>query len=275
MHGAFRKMNAFFSRPFKCAAIALVAVFLASSPAYHHNRQPSKINGNGEDLADSVFRTIDVGSVVPEDFISSSNVQRVKKWPYRRNSYVALIHFDIQPDDYSGYFLAMFEFGKDYRSPKLVARFDDPLPLTSHWDTVAEDWSARWLPDEKPYFLAFDFAPYKISDRETAFGLRFAEDGALPGGNRHYPDLLMLCRVKDTAFSNILSIPVTSVKNTEGEMRDDGTRPVEETEKECIVRMLQHKTNGYYDLMLKSSDGDWKKVFQWDKDAERYSPQGE
>jgi hypothetical protein len=256
----------------KIIIFAFFSVLFGLEPAFSRNGKIVKIPDRACNFEDSVFHKIPLKSVIPYDDTTSARVAYVKKWPYRKNCYIAIVREEIDSEAYSGYYLAMFEYLKPDKSPTFVARYNGVLPMVTSWDTTAEDWSAKWLPDEKPFFISFDFAPYKISDTETAFALRFSEGGRLPGGNQLFPDLLMLFDEKDTVISNLLSVPISFVKNGDGNFQDDENSSKDAVEVNCIVVMLKTKTHDHYDLMLKSSDGRWKKTFTWSSENGKYVP---
>jgi hypothetical protein len=214
-----------------------------------------------EDLADSIAQKAVISLLVPKKDTSRAQIEGIKKWPYRKSCYISLVSVaDKNQEDESNisqYHLAMVEFKKPNSMPKIIARADTPLDITTNWDTIA----VEWLGEGKESFSNFDFAPYKISNNNIAFGLRFSENATYAAGGEVNYELLVLFALLDK-------------KIVAGEWVD-GFRSQEPVGGSCVVIMLPHKTGGYFDILLKGDGGKWKKKFLWGETNKQYYPDEE
>ncbi len=55
-----------------------------------------------------------------------------------------------------------------------------------------------------------------------------------------------------------------------GDWQKNETRDYELYKGLNVLSILPNKTQGYYDLQIKTQGSQWKKVFQWDFKAARY-----
>jgi hypothetical protein len=156
----------------------------------------------------------------------------MKKWPHKENTYLAIICLSRSKEDFSddtsycsqkqccnsGYsgteeserpkivYLSMLEF-KD--TLKLIASYPSPLNVRTTW----KDSNIESPDGDKNSYLSpgsydkFDFANYKISDTQTAFGIRVGWRTMYSGGGGYFSALLLF-KVDGNKIVNILSEPM-------------------------------------------------------------------
>ncbi|PZO43233.1 MAG: hypothetical protein DCF19_04570 [Pseudanabaena frigida] len=129
--------------------------------------------------------------------------------------------------------------------------------------------NSNLLPSGK--YEHFDFAPFKISDTQIAFGLRVTHSESYSGGYGYFEDLALFI-VDSNRIINIFSEPMYFNKNIAGEWNKDGTRQHHLYEDEKVLVVLPRKTDGYYDLQIKALDSNWERTFSWDASLKRYLP---
>ncbi len=233
---------------------------------------------NGDTLPDGFGTTLPAGLsaktivelVAPRENASSAWLVGVKPWSYRPNSFIAIVIFSVDT-----VYLAMLEYQENKIPAKVIANYGKPLDIagnTVNWDNI--DLGDENLPnsDDMTYYR-FDFAPFKISENQTAFGIRVNWSNSYAGGGADF-QALMLFVAKGDRIINILLEPIYYFSDIAGNWHDDGTRDHNLSEGENIVIMLPHKTNGYYDLQLKTVGSKQKQVFFWSDEKKRYLPSG-
>ena len=222
----------------------------------------------------------------------------MKKWRYKSDTYLAIVCVSRSKDDFSteslfchvkqccnaGYgrvnesehpkvvYLSMIENKERLR---LIASYTGPLDIKTSWE-----YSNIESPDRfgETYlnpgnYDKFDFANYKVSDNDIAFGIRVGWRTMYSGGGGYY-SALMLFIVKGGKIINILSEPTDEEGMSGGEWNDDGTRDKNFWETHNIVMVLPKKTYGFYDLMIKEINGKkWSQIFKWDINENRYKPE--
>lgn len=215
----------------------------------------------------------------------------LQKWPARENTYVGMVCLAPDKESYdedkgycnggsccrAGYggfddarhprrvFLAVVEY--DQRLT-LIASFGGPLNVMTNWQqsNIAPNESVK---DESVYpgiYQGFDFAPYKISKDQTAFGIRVAWETMYAGGGGMF-DALMLFLIQGDRIVNVLSEPIE-----EWGMSGGAVGPKNEWQTKNVLRILPNEHSGYFDIQLKQRGGKWKKTFRWDAESRRYLP---
>jgi hypothetical protein len=125
------------------------------------------------------------------------------------------------------------------------------------------------LPNGK--YKEFDFAPFKISDNQTAFGLRVGNGQGYAGGFGYF-EVLTLFTIDNNQIINVLAEPIYFYQNIAGDWNKNGTRQHDLYEGENVLAVLPSKTYGYYDLQIKSLDSEWERVLAWNDSQKRYLP---
>jgi hypothetical protein len=197
-------------------------------------------------------------------------------------------------------YLGLIEYNPSESKPRLIAKSND---IEAGWNfTTPEQFRAssdkrrRFLPyqerkpnwyslvfkllrsvDRKnlllPYgdYREFDIAPFKISDTQTAFGLRISQFDGYAGGFGYF-EVLALFTVENNRIVSIFAEPMYFYQNLAGEWNKDHTRQHYLYEAENVLVVLPSKSGGYYDLQIKSLENDWQRVFTWNKSLKYYQP---
>ncbi len=119
----------------------------------------------------------------------------------------------------------------------------------------------------------FDLAPYRIALGRTAFGLRGGWSDGFSGGMASY-DALFLFAVRHGALREVLAVPMSSYQDLAGDWHKDGTRDHEISQGANILLVGTHRTDGHFDLLLKSRDGRHHRLYRWSAAAGAYRPVG-
>jgi hypothetical protein len=164
----------------------------------------------------------------------------VKPWPYKRGMYIAVLETEMRKPSGSGGFEANYhslyaamlkQVGDDF---SVVAKTAEPIGLPAYY-----------------IFNRFDFANYKISETETAFGLQVCHIRSYAGAGAPTAStaVLELMRNNDGKVERILSTPVF-LENEPAKHFDAAT-----------ISISNHSTNNFRDL-LKTFRGKTA-TFQW------------
>lgn len=228
-------------------------------------------------LPEGLQRT-EIYNLLKEDLVYwDAKLYGFKKWPYKKDSYIALAKFSDEDNYYQKLYLAVLS----YDGNELKKMAGGPCPEQDNVNTKvywnhsncngpidAYDEEGGLYPME---YKKFDFAKYKISDHEVAFGVRCNWFEGYAGGGAFYQALLLFVQKGDEII-NVLAEPMAYFQDFAGDWNEDGTRQHDIQQVENILIMLPHKTNGYYDIKLKEVNGGWNCVFVWDELKNRYLP---
>ncbi|MEY3880588.1 MAG: hypothetical protein RIQ94_1384 [Pseudomonadota bacterium] len=244
-----------------------------------------------------------VALIAPTEDLGLATLVGAKAWPYRPNSFVAIACFaktkavfdsdkdynkepackrDYDPNQKNGIqyvdqsvYLGVLEYKADAIKPALIASYGKPLDIKTSWKSsqlegpsqdVDEGDEINLMPEE---YMRLDFALFKLTDTDTAIGLRLGWNEGYAGGSGYF-EALSLFKIDGTQLINILSEPIYYYQDLAGYWHNDGTRDHELYEGQNVLSFLPSKTQGYYDIQIKTQDSKWKKGFQWDNKAERY-----
>ena len=274
---------------------ALQLFFILSISPLLAQSEPDK--GFGPELPLGVKPSDVIQLIAPNIDTSLVTLIGMKKWPYKENTYLAIICVSRSKKDYStdslfsdgkqccnaGYggvnesenpkivYLSMVEYTDKL---KLIALYPGPLDVKISWrhsniGTPDQDSTSYFNPGN---YDRFDFANYKVSDNQVAFGIRVGWRTMYSGGGGYF-SALMLFIVQGDKIVNILSEPTDEDGMSAGEWNDDGTRGKNFWETHDVLIMLPHKTSGYYDLKIKQRDSKWSQNFKWDEGENRYIPE--
>lgn len=209
-----------------------------------------------------------IGLIAPDRDATRAIQLEVKPWRYKNNAYLAYVSFSIDADKYdpTGYdedpsYLGVIEYANTNSGVKLIARTAGPVDLVA---TIVEKEEHSFGGISK-----FDLAPYKINDKEVAFGLRFTMHTAYGGGGSE-TEYLALFRIEEDKVTNILTEPISSHSDIAGDWHDDGTRDHTSNESYYVLSVLKHTTQGYNDLRINEKNGRSKMTFVWSNEANRY-----
>jgi len=294
----------------KLFQIAAILVFIALNlNAYSQNSTANQASVThttkdydfGTSIPEGLASKEIISLLAPKADPSLTTLIGFKKWPYLQNSYMAIVCLSSNRKEYesdtlytngmpcckggygdgseSGYnpkevYLAMVEYSQNDKTKlKLVASYGKPLDVYTNWRNSQLDAPMYAENDSLlPYeYQGFDFAKYKVSDNEIAFGIRVNWREMYAGGGADF-QAIMLFVVNGNKIINILSEPTFCSKMIAGEWNEDGTRDHDFSEGKNIIIVLPQKANNHYNLQLKEVRGKWKKVFAWSKENFRYQP---
>ncbi|HVZ51076.1 MAG TPA: hypothetical protein VG986_03860 [Pseudolabrys sp.] len=233
-----------------------------------------------------------VGALVPPNDKGKPHLVGAKPWPARPNSYVAIVCTGGS-EPYSAGESSCARSPNDDKEPPLrvylgvLARNDGgavSLAAASGAIDCATDWSRTNLPRQpsaaddakdglvKPEsFDRFDLANYKIAPDQIAFGLRGAWSEGYAGGGANFTALCLF--VPDgSRLRQVLAAPMSAYADIAGDWHKDGTRDHDITDAANLLVLSRHRTDGYFDLLLKNRGHDKTQIFHWVKSAAGYRP---
>ncbi|HTA65371.1 MAG TPA: hypothetical protein VK753_07695, partial [Xanthomonadaceae bacterium] len=227
----------------------------------------------------------------------------VKAWPYRPDTWIAIVclapdraHFQqdmsyssgkpvCQADSEGGgegdytpkeVHLAVLGYRPPDQPPHLLASYGKPLDVKVGWQETSLE-GPMWNENDgavAPYgYDRFDFAAYRISPTQTAFGVRVSWSESYAGGGADFMGILLFVQDGDR-LRNILAEPIYYMKNLAGDWHKDGTRSHDIEEGQAAIVMLPHQTHGHFDLRISTSQPKSRLDFAWDDRDGRYVPPG-
>ncbi|TYQ30073.1 hypothetical protein [Pseudanabaena sp. UWO310] len=230
--------------------------------------------------------------IAPHEDAELAIAVSTKAFPHRLNSYIVIACFARTKSEYNRVkavtrrtcrkkdygrddvvYLGLIEYDPIKSKSNLIAK---SLENQINWDfTTYKQFRSldRLNIDHLPRgdYEHFDFAPFKISDAQTAFGLRVTHSEIYSGGHGYFEDLALFI-VDNNRIVNIFSEPMYFNKNIAGAWNKNGTRQHSLYEDENVLVVLPSQTDGYYDLQIKSLHSDWQRAFFWNASQKRYLP---
>ncbi len=266
----------------------------------------SKSDGFGVALVPGLQAKDIVALIAPGRSVALATLVGAKAWPHRPNSFVAIACFAASKKEYEDdlrsskepsctkYYDPSEGDGRDYidkavylglleyqagKPAKLIASYSKPLDVKTSWKWTQQPGpsgkfsapssdESDLMPEE---YMRFDFAPFKISDTDTAFGLRLGWRDIYAGGGAYF-EALALFKVDGDKLRNVLAQPLRFEQDTAGKWNEDGTRDRKSLDGNNVLSMLSSKTEGYYDLQISGGKRKWKRVFIWDGKSKSYRP---
>ncbi len=232
-----------------------------------------------------------VNLIAPTQKAAWASLVGAKAWPYRSNSYVAIVcmapnkaAFDEDRKQHQDQpacgvnkqgkfdkrvYLGLIEYKG--AAPRLIASSGKPLALKIGWQASNLAYPHNQAQDKTPAelapeeYLSFDFAAYKITARDTAIGLRVGWQDEDATGLAIY-EALALFAINGDKLENIFAEPMyyyakkRSVSN--------GSPDVHEVQN--LLSILPAKTDEHFDLKMRTLHGKWKKIFAWDANSKKY-----
>jgi len=259
-------------------------------------------DGFGTSLPAGLSAKAVVDLVAPGRDASLTTLVGVKPWPYRADTFIAIVciassRAEFEQDMHyngkkpicqansaeeggeanytpEGVYLAVLAYRAPDQPLRLLASYGKSLDIKFRWqetDMQGPGWSndgvAIW-----PYsYSRFDFAPYRISATETAFGVRVGWFEGYAGGGADFEGIMLFAQDSDR-LRNILAEPIYYMQDLAGDWQPDGTRNHEVQEGEATITMLPHQTNGHFDLRIKTAQQKGKRDFVWSDKDKRYWP---
>lgn len=271
------------------SAICLLAAIYAPVNAFPKGDITQDNDSFGTKLPDGLKAKDIVGFIAPKEDANNAALVGAKLWPPIRNSFVAIACFpkaapgqEQSCDNFDGktrVYLGVISYDGPGSQPKLIAKSKAALNVRTEFDHSNFDppESSNNSSDEGVFpqtYIGFDLAPYKISETETAFGLRMGWEHSFSGGGIT-TNALALFKIDGNELINIFSEPVYYSENIAGEWNKDGTRKHDESKSENILLITPKKKNGYFDVVMKEkskSKNKWQQKFTWDQANKRYLP---
>ena len=267
-----------------------------------------KPDGFGTALPSGLSAKDIVSLLAPKENLELATLVGAKAWPYRADSFVVIAcfsgnkkHYDYkkknnqQPTCNKDYdanheryidqavYLGILEYKENVIKPTLVASYSKPLDIKTGWQYKKLDESTYYVPSSyisisrgknntmPEEYERFDFAPFKINETETAFGLRLGWNEGYMGGFGYF-EALALFKIQGDRLINILSEPIYYFQNIAGEWHKDQTRDHIFYEGQNRLSMLPNKTEGYYNLQIKTQNSHCKRLFKWNSKLAKYMP---
>lgn len=226
--------------------------------------------------------------VAPKEKAKNAIVVGAKAFPYRSNTYGVIVCFGRFKNEYERatsqkscekdvydrddiVYVGLIEFTPSKSKLRLVA---EPIQVKTNWRFIipeqfrSGDRKERVLLPSGIY-SEFDFAAFKVTDTQTAFGLRVGSNTGYAGGFGYF-ETLTLFMIDGDRIVNIFSEPIFYFQNLAGSWNKDGTREHFLKERENVLVVLPSKTNGYFNLQVKSLDSEWQQIFTWNTSQKRY-----
>jgi hypothetical protein len=240
-----------------------------------------------------------VAMVAPGRDAALATLVGVKAWPYQADTWIAIAclasdraHFQqdmsyssgkpvCQADSEGGgegdytpkeVHLAVLGYRPPDQAPRLLASYGKPLDVKIGWQETSMEgpmWNDNGGPIAPYAYLRFDFAPYRISATQTAFGVRVSWSESYAGGGADFIGILLFSQDGDR-LRNILAEPIYYMKNLAGDWHEDGTRSHDIEEGQATIMMLPHQTHGHFDLRISTSQPKSRLDFAWDDADGRY-----
>ena len=250
--------------------------------------------GFGTELPKGITAAEVVKILLPKSDPSKATVAGMKRWPAEKGTYIAIACITPEGDSSekaicnlkgaTGLALVRMEGPGRLSLVTTVISLSggEDSPLGATWansnldgpglirdDSTKEERDTDYQATEG-YML--DPAPYRISETTVAFGIRSGLNEGYAGGGANF-HILTLFAVIGGKLEPVFSEPVYSLLDLAGDWNRNGTRQHHIQEKESVVIVSKGKTNGYYDLIVKSKAGrKWRKVFTWNQESLRYEP---
>lgn len=119
--------------------------------------------------------------------------------------------------------------------------------------------------------LRLDFAHYQLNSQILAFGIRLGVSTGYSGG--YVSDQSMtLFAIIEGKVCPVLKVNTYHFENIAGEWHEDGTRDHDISEKEYVLSILPHQTNGFSDIKRtqKGARNKKGKIYRWDSQKLSY-----
>lgn len=117
-----------------------------------------------------------------------------------------------------------------------------------------------------------DLANYHLSPTIPAFGVRYSTSVGYAGGGASHQGITLFA-VIDGKLKPVLQLPlIYNYENLAGEWHKDGTRGHDIEESNGILKISNHSTAGFADIVLhypKASDSK-DKVYHWNTKLQKY-----
>lgn len=218
-----------------------------------------------------------------------------KPWPQQPQEYVAIVclaataqqahaelHYEASScdggdDATHDVWLGVFE--RDAQgAPRLVARTEAPVDTPVDWDdtdidspqSIGSDPNTGRAQGMPQSWLRFDFAAYRLRDKDYAFGVRTGWSEGYAGGGASF-EALYLFQVDGAKLRVVFAQPMMYTKMLAGDWHKDGTRDHIQTDGSNVLSVLAGASGGFHDLRLQERSGKWRRTFRWSPGEQRYA----
>ncbi len=204
-----------------------------------------EVDGLGMKLPSGLNAKDLIRLIAPNQNPNLAIVVGAKAFSYLLNIYVVITCFARTQNEYEGrissfyrnssdkenrdrddvVYLGLIEYNLVESKPKLIAK---SLEIQVGWLFIiteqfrSDSHEKRFLLPKERY-KEFDLASYRISDTQTAFGIRVGTNDGYASGFGYF-EVLTLFMVDNNQIINILSEPIYFYQNLAGEWNKDGTR---------------------------------------------------
>lgn len=176
-----------------------------------------------------------------------------KKWPHRKQTYIAVGSDSLKSIE--KYQFRIFAFDLSGPKIRLLAMSAEPEML-----------------DKGEELIGFDFAAYQINSQEYSFGIRYSLHRSYAGGGEASLKGILMYRIQAPNLHQILAMTTSLDADLAGDWNEDGTRDRNGSSVNAVIIVTKHKTNGYYDWVIKADNGK-KAPLIWDGSS--YEMKGE
>lgn len=107
--------------------------------------------------------------------------------------------------------------------------------------------------------IGFDTAPYRLTESEYAFGLRFRRDRGYSGGSAVLEGIILF-QIRDGRIEEVLRTWLQYSADLAGVWGQDGHRARSEHHGHAVLAVAEHRTLGHFDLLKR---GDERATFRW------------
>ena len=200
-----------------------------------------------------------IALVAPGKDVSLLQSISAKAWHYRANSFVVIANF-VGNDNESIIYFGLLEYKPSVNNLTLIASYGKPLDIHLKEDGENTSDPVGDIGDNQ-VVISPDLALYKITETDTAIGLRFEWTENYSGGVGSF-EALALFKIDGSKLINIF-YELTSYDKIIRTFYKDGAGH-EKYKSNNVLIVLPSKTQGYFDLQIRTLKSKRKKLFVWD-----------
>jgi len=230
--------------------------------------------------------------VLPADARGPATFVGVKPWTGHRNRYVAIVCAGGAGPLYPGQpqcaragdansaplrvYLGVIAVRNGVQV--LIAR-GGPFDAATRWSDsglprepmAAEDDAGKptGQPIRPDSIVGFDLTPRSIGTGTSTFGVVTGWMESYSGGGAYFTGLNLFA-VDGRRVRQIFAAPISAFSDVAGDWHNDQTRDHTITDAANSLAVSAHRSNGYDDLVVKSENGCWKRVYRWSTSARAY-----
>ncbi len=162
--------------------------------------------------------------------------------------------------------------------PVLIAR-GGPFDAAMRWSDsglprepmAAEDDAGKptGQPVRPERIVGFDLTPRRIRTGVSTFGVVTAWTESYSGGGAYFTGLNLFA-IDGHRVRQIFAAPISAFSDVAGDWHKDQTRDHTITDAANTLAVSARGRSGYNDLIVKSADGCWERVYRWSTSARAY-----